>query len=70
MTNVLIAFLALSRELQFLKMIGALFQALVASFIKVQVAFQEKPSSTSLPQVIDLELCIPSFNSDFLINRL
>ena len=29
MTNVLIAFLALSRELQFLMVIGALFQALV-----------------------------------------
>ena len=39
MTKVLMAFLVLSRELQFFMEIGALFQALVASFMKVHVDF-------------------------------
>ena len=35
--------------------VGALFQALVASFMNVQVDFSEKPSSINLPLEIDLD---------------
>ena len=41
----LIAFLALNRDLQSLIFAGAQFQALVASFMKVDIALSEVPSS-------------------------
>ena len=44
-TNVIIAFLALKRETQFIMEQGALFQALVESFTKELVALDDIPSS-------------------------
>ena len=70
MTKDLIAFLALNKDLQFFMAIGALFHALVASFMNVHVDFWETPSSINLPLVIDLELRMPSINSDFFIAKL
>ena len=70
MTKDFIAFLALNNDLQFLMVVGALFQALVASFMNVQVDFSEKPSSINLPLEIDLELRIPSFISHLFIAKL
>ena len=49
MTEDFIAFLALNNDLLFLMVVGALFQALVASFMNLQVDFSEKPSSINLP---------------------
>ena len=63
MTKDLIAFLALNKDLQF-------FMAIGASFMNVHVDFWETPSSINLPLVIDLELRMPSINSDFFIAKL
>ena len=70
MTKDLIAFSALNKDLQFFMAIGALFHALVASFMNVHVDFWETPSSINLLLVIDLELRMPSINSDFFIAKL
>ena len=53
-TNDLIAFLALYKDLQRLMFCGALFQALVESLMNVAVALLEVPSSIRFPLVIDL----------------
>ena len=57
--KVFIAFFALYSVLHSFILKGARFQALVASFMKVEVDFSETPSSWSLPFVIDLELLLP-----------
>ena len=46
-------------------LMGALFHALVASFMKVAVAFSKIPSSWSLHLVMDLEHLAPFVDPSF-----
>ena len=61
--NFLIAFLALYNDLHVFISSGALFHALVASFIKVALDFSDIPCSISLPVVIYLVSLVLSFAS-------
>ena len=67
--NAFIAFLALKMDLHSLMFGGALFQARVASFMNVEVAFSETPSSNRLPFVIALEHLAPSLCWSFLMKN-
>ena len=67
MTNALIAFFALYRDVQSLIFCGALFHALVASLMNVDVDFSDVPSSMSFPRDIDLEHLVPFDDSIFLM---